>query len=156
MRYLIALFGILFLFNSCSYFTKNKEEKRKAAHLKYKKEEEILENKNYQYLSQLVSYKNNISKDTVDIVLKEYFKAYKGFSFNNTTNKLEENKAFSLDEKHKTDFIKGVVQEYKISEKSAYLIFYEIDYIFNLESMKDDIETIDCTVDGIESKLTPN
>ena len=156
MKHFTVLIVVLFLCNSCSYFTNDKEEKRKAAHLKYKKEEEISENKNYQYVSQLVSYKNNISKDTVNIVLKEYYKAFKGLSFNNTTNKLEETKAFSLDERHKLDFLQDIVENYKISEKSAYLIFYDIDSMFSMESMKDDIETIDYTVDEIESKLPEN
>lgn len=154
MKHFTVLIVVLFLCNSCSYFTNDKEEKRKAANLKLSKEEETLENKNYQYVSQLVSYKNNISKDTVDIVLKEFYKAYKGFSFNNTTNKLEETKAFSLDERHKIDFIKSIVKRHKISEKSAYLIFYEIDSMFNLAAITDNVETIDYIVDEIDSKLT--
>lgn len=151
-----SLIIALVLLNSCSYFTNDKEEKKEASHLKYKEAEVISENKNYQYISQLVSYKNNISKDTVDIVLKEYYKAYKGFSFNNTTNKLVETKVFSLDERHKLDFLQDIVEKYKISEKSTYLIFYGIDSMFSMESMKDDIETIDYTVDEIESKLPEN
>ncbi|MFV5694026.1 hypothetical protein ACM55G_01130 [Flavobacterium sp. LB3P122] len=156
IKYFVVLIMVLFLCNSCSYFTNDKEEKRKATNLKYKKEEEISENKNYQYLSQLVSFKNNISKDTVDIVLKEYYKTYKGFVFNNDTGKLEEMGTFSEDEMHKLDFLQDIVEKYKISEKAAYLILYEIDSMFSMESMKDDIETIDYTVDEIEAKLPEN
>lgn len=153
---IFTLLTVLLLLDSCSYFSNSKEEKREKMYLKHLKEEEILENKNFQYISQLVSYKNSVSKDTVNIVLKEYYKTYKGFSFNNTTNKLEEAKAFSLDEKHKLDFLQDIVEKYKIPEKSAYLIFYEIDSMLSMASMKDNIETIDNTVDEIASKLSTN
>lgn len=154
MKNIIFLFIALPLFNSCSYFSKEKEEKRKESQLKHKSEREVTENKNYQYVNQLVSYKSNVSKDTVAIALKEYYKTYEGFTFNNATQKLEESKVdFNLDEVNKLDFIKGIIQKYSLNEKSAFLVFYEIDSILKAQKMEDDIDSIYSKVDDIESSL---
>ncbi len=104
----------------------------------------------------MVTYKNDISKDTVEIVLKEYYKAYKGFVFNNDTGKLEETEVSLDHEISKLDFIKNVVQRYSLNEKSAFIILGEIDFMFNMESMKGDIETIDYTLNEIQSKSSEN
>ena len=154
MKHFIILIIVIFLCNSCSNFTNEKGEKRKAADLKYKKQEEFAENKNYQYVSQLVSYKNNISKDTVDIVLKEYYKAYKGFIFNNETGKLEETEVSLDDEINKLDFIKNVIQRYDMNEKLAFIILGEIDSLFSMEGLKDDIGTLEYNIDDLESGLS--
>lgn len=147
----------LMIVTSCSYFSNDKEEKKKQAQLKYKKEREAIENKNYQYISQLVSYKSNVSKDTVSIVLKEYFKTYEEYSFNNKTQKLEKVKVdFKLDEVDKLDFIKSVIKKYNLNEKTAFLVFYEIDSIIKMQKMEDDINSIYSTVDDIEMSLPEN
>ena len=73
---IITLILILFLLNSCSYFSNDKEEKRKAQILKWKQEKEIEANKDYLYINHSVSFETNIPKDTVAIVLREYYKTY--------------------------------------------------------------------------------
>lgn len=147
------VFSIMIL-TSCSYFSNDKEEKKKQAQLEWKKERETIENKNYQYVSQLVSYKSNVSIDTVAIVLKEYYKTYEEYSFNNTTQKLEEFKVdFTLDEVNKLDFIKSIIQKYNLNEKSAFLVFYEIDCIIKMKKIEDDVDSIYSTVDDIEMSL---
>lgn len=151
----VFFFVILFLtLTSCSYFSNDKEEKKKQAQLKREKERETIENKNYQYINVLVSYRSNVSKDTVAIVLKEYYKTYEEYTFNNTTQKLEEFKVdFTLDVVNKLDFIKSIIQKYNLNEKTAYLVFYEIDSIIKMQKMEEDINSIYSTVDDIEMSL---
>jgi hypothetical protein len=153
-HFAFLIISLLFL-NSCSYFSNDKEEKKKQAQLEWKKEREAIENKNYQYVNLLVSYRSNVSKDTVAIILKEYYKTYEEYAFNNTTQKLEEFKVdFTLDEVHKLDFIKSVIQKYNLNEKTAFLVFYEIDSILKMQKIEDDIDSIYSTVDDIETSLS--
>ena len=120
-------------------------------------EREAIENKNYQYIKLLVSYRSNVSKDTIAIVLKEYYKTYEEYAFDNTTQKLEEFEAdLTLDEVDKLDFIKSVVKKYNLNEKTAFLVFFEINSILKIQKMGDDIESIYLIVDDIELSLPDN
>lgn len=150
---IFTLITTLFLFNSCSYFSNNKEEKLKSDELKWKQEREIKANKDYQYINQSVSYQTHISKDTVAIVLREYYKDYEGFVFNKKTSKLEEIDELRLEDdvKHKLDFINDIIKKHFVNEKSTYLIFDKIDFIFNMQNTKDELETINYSVDELES-----
>lgn len=158
MKNIISLFLVFSLLSSCNYFSNDKEEKKKEAKLKYKKKVEDIENKNYQYVNQLVSYKSNVSIDTVTIVLQEYYKTYRQYSFNKATQKLEEfnDVDYLINEVNKIDFIENVIQKYNLNEKTTYLIFYEIDSIFKLQKIEDDIDSIYSTVDDIQMSLPEN
>lgn len=157
MKNIISLLLVFSLLSSCDYFSNNKEEKKREAQLKYKKKKENIENKNYRYVNQLVSYKSNVQIDTVAIVLKEYYKTYREYSFNEETDKLEElDIDYSLDEVNKLDFVENVIKKHNINEKTAFLIFDEIDSFFKIQQMGDNIDSIDSTVDDIEMNLPDN
>lgn len=151
----IALITALFSFNSCSYFSNDEEEKQNLDHLKWKQEREINANKDYQYINQSVSYETRISRDTIAIVLREYYKTYKGFTFNKEKNKLEEIDGFETeyddDKKHKLDFINDIVKKQFVNEKSAYIACNEIDKLFDIKIMKDDIQSIEESASDINS-----
>jgi len=139
--------------SGCNYFSNDKKEKLEAKLLKYKKEAELDENKNFEYSAKSISYKYNIPKDTVIIVLKEYYKEYEGYSFNEKSNKLEESD-FPIDEIHKLDFIKRLVNVNKINERTAYTVFNEIDLLHRLEWIEDDISSTRSDIEDIESQLS--
>lgn len=142
---------------SCNYFSNDKAVKKKQAQLKYKKDKEDVENKNYRYVNQLVSYKSNVSIDTVAIVLNEYYKTYREYSFNKTTQKLHMvHVDYSLNEVSKIDFIENVIRKYNLNEKATFLIFYEIDSILKMQKIEDDIDIIYSTVDDIQMSLPEN
>jgi hypothetical protein len=152
---IITLTSIIFLLNSCSYFSNDKEEKRKAENLKWKQEEEIEANKDYLYVNHSVSFETNIPKDTVAIVLREYYKTYIGFVFNKKRNSLEEIDTFPkiyFEGKniHKLDFINSIIKKQFVNEKSAYLIFNKIDYFFNNKNIKEELEYIESEVDDLK------
>lgn len=152
---IITLTSIIFLLNSCSYFSNDKEEKRKAENLKWKQENEIEANKDYQYVNHSVSFETNIPKDTVAIVLREYYKTYIGFVFNKKRNSLEEIDTFPkiyFEGKniHKLDFINSIIKKQFVNEKSVYLIFNKIDYFFNNKNIKEELEYIESEVDDLK------
>ncbi len=151
---IITLTSIIFLLNSCSYFSNDKEEKRKAENLKWKQENEIEANKDYQYVNHSVSFETNIPKDTVAIVLREYYKTYIGFVFNKKRNSLEEidtfPKIYFEDNTHKLDFINSIIKKQFVNEKSAYLIFNKIDCFFNNKNIKKELEYIESEVDDLK------
>jgi hypothetical protein len=152
---IITLISILFLLNSCSYFSNDKEEKRKEEDLKWKQEKEIEANKDYQYVNYSVSFETNIPKDTVAIVLREYYKTYIGFEFNKKRNSLEEIDTFPKiyfedNNKHKLDFINSIIKKQFVNEKSAYLIFDKIDYFFNNKNIKEELEYIESEIDDLK------
>jgi hypothetical protein len=150
-----TLILILFLFNSCSYFSNDKEEKRKAENLKWKQEKEIKANKDYLYINQSVSFETNIPKDTVAIVLREYYRTYIGFVFNKKRNSLEEIDSFPKiyfedNNTHELDFINSIIKKQFVNEKSAYLIFNKIDYFFNNKNIKEELEYIEGEIDDLK------
>lgn len=153
---IFTLIAVLLLLNSCSYFSNDKEEKQKAADFKWKQETELEVNKDYQYTLCAISYKSNISKDTVAFVLKEYYKTYKGCTFNNKTNKLEivdEMAVFEFGDKkkHKLDFINSIVKKQFVKEKSAYIVLNEIDNLLDLKIIKDNFQSLEESVSDINS-----
>lgn len=152
---IITLTSIIFLLNSCSYFSNDKVEKRKAENLKWKQENEIDANKDYQYVNHSISFETNIPKDTVAIVLREYYKTYIGFVFNKKRNSLEEIDTFPKiyfegNNIHKFDFINSIIKKQFVNEKSAYLIFNKIDYFFNNKNIKEELEYIESEVDDLK------
>jgi hypothetical protein len=152
---IITLILILFLLNSCSYFSNDKEEKRKAQILKWKQEKEIEANKDYLYINHSVSFETNIPKDTVAIVLREYYKTYIGFVFNKKRNSLEEIDTFPKiyfddNNTHKLDFINSIIKKQFVNEKSAYLIFNKIDYFFNNKNIKEEFDYIESEIDDLK------
>ena len=57
-------------------------------------------------MSELISYENNISKDTIRLILKEYYRTYDAYVFNEKLNRLQEDYShFKEKERHKIDFI---------------------------------------------------
>ncbi len=146
IKYILFLFLPILLLNSCGYFSDDEKEMQVKRALEWKREREDKENKNFQYIKQLVSYKSNISKDTVAIVLKEYYLAHEGFSFNNNTGKLDEIEDYPYNEIDKLDFINSIIQKHNLNEKTAFLLFYEIDFILKMQSMEDEISNISYTV----------
>jgi hypothetical protein len=150
------LITALFLLNSCSFFSKDEDVNQKEEDLKWKQETELEVNKDYHYALNAVSYKSNISQDTVGLVLKEYYATYKGCTFNNKTGKLEiidEMAVFESgdSEKHKLDFINSIIKNQFVSEKTAYIVLHEIQNLFDVEIMKDNIQSIEESVSDINS-----
>lgn len=153
---IVILITTSFLLNSCSYFSNDDKEKRKLADVKWKQKTELEANKDYHYTLKTVSYKSNISQDTVALVLQEYYKRFKGLTFNHNTNRLEVISeaavyGFGAEEIHKLDFITNVIEIQFIKEKSAYLILNEIDNLFDIKNMRDDIKYLDDNVSEIQS-----
>ena len=163
---LIVLQIVLLMFISCDYFSGNKEEdkqKRVDSIIKAHKQKRLLEvNKDYDFILKSIAYKNSFSRDTVGLILKEYYKHYEGYFYNNEKNKLDdvEESEFLKDEIHKLDFIKLIVSKYNINEKSAYLIFYEIkehftkeDIMLSIDDIEDNIWSIENSIENIDSKI---
>lgn len=153
---IVILITTSFLLNSCSYFSNDEEEKQKAEDFKWKQKTELEVNKDYHYTLKAISYKSNISQDTVALVLKEYYKTYKGCTFNNRTSKLEivdEMAVFesSDKEKHNLDFINSIVKKQLVNEKSAYIVFNEIDNLFDIKIIKDNFQSLEESVSDINS-----
>ena len=153
---IIALVTALFLLNSCKYFSNDDEEKGKEEKLKRVEKREIEANKEFQFINQSIAYETNISKDTVAIILKEYYKNYCEFVFDDSTKKFKEIDIYSQfklaknDEKTKMDFIYDIVKKQSINEKSAYLVFNKIEYFFNDKNIKEELEYIESEVDDLK------
>lgn len=156
---LIMLHISLLLLTSCKYFSSKEDEdkqRRVDSIIKAHKQEKILEvNKDYDFILNSIVYKNSFSKDTAEIVLKEYYKEYVGYAFNNKNNKFEEVKEtdYLEDEIHKLEFIKKLVEKFNISEKSVYLIFIEIENYFEKEEIRNNIDEIEYDIWDIKSSL---
>jgi len=156
---LIMLQISLLLLTSCKYFSSKEDEdkqRRVDSIIKAHKQEKIFEvNKDYDFILNSIVYKNSFSKDTAEIVLKEYYKEYVGYAFNNKDNKFEEVKetGYLKDEIHKLEFIKKLVEKFNISEKSAYLIFIEIENYFEKEEIRNNIDEIEYDIWDIKSSL---
>ncbi|WP_396154772.1 hypothetical protein [Flavobacterium macrobrachii] len=154
MKPIIFLIMISMIFGSCNLFSKKDKEDAEKQFLKYKLSREIEETKNFNYLSELISYEKNISKDTVQVVLKEYYKTFEAYTFNENINRLQENyNHYGEKESHKIDFINSLEKKYKINRKSLYLITYQIDDYFFKEENLNNIESLTYEIEDLNDKF---
>jgi len=148
MRKLIYLIPLIFLL-SCNPFSKkeNKEEKEKRRE-EARKERINEENKRFQFLCELVSYRTCISQDTVIIVAKKFYEQYEYVVFDG--NKIIDiNYDSHTSEPACYDFVENAIKQCQLPRKEVFLIFYEIDLYYKLEYMESTISDIDGFVYGI-------
>ena len=141
------------LFGSCNYFSKNEDEEKDKQFLIYELERDIAETKKYNYLSELISYKSETNIDTVRIILKEYYKTYKFYDFNEKTKSLKFNISnFKIEPKEDNNFISFLEKKYQINRKKLFLIIYEINLFFKLEYLEE-INNISSEIEDLNSKF---
>jgi hypothetical protein len=154
MKHIIFFIIISIFFGSCNFFSKNKEEEKNKSDLEYKLAREIRETKNFNYLSELISYEKNFSKDTIQLVLKEYYKTYEAYIFNENLNRLQDyDNYYRLNIPHKIDFINSIERKHKLNRKTLYLIINEIDNFFKSDNLND-IEDMKYDIEDLNDKFS--
>jgi hypothetical protein len=152
MKIIYVLIFFWFL-TSCNLFTKKDDNKLKFS--EYEREMEIYETKKFNYINELLHYKNGYDKDTIKLVLKEYYKSYKHFSFNEKSKLLKYNLQVGEGYLVKFDFINKLEKKYSLKRKDLFLITNEIDIFFRTEKL-DELETISEEVQDINSHFNEN
>lgn len=142
MKKIPYLLVLLLTISSCNYFSKDKEEEElKKRQQEYKLEQEIAETKTFNYLIEQIYWDKKINKDTIQIVLNEYYKEYKYFAFNSGTNYLEK-----MDRKYNTpthllDFVNATGGKTRIERNKIFIVTKEIELFFNFKKL-DQLEDI--------------
>lgn len=155
MKQIIFLIMISMIFESCNMFSKKDKEDVNKQLLKFKLEREKEETKNFNYLSELISYEKNISKDTIQLILKEYYKTYDTYVFNEKLNRLQENHSHFRDkETHKIDFINSLEKKYIINRKTLYMITNQIDEFFLKENNLNEIDNLIYEIEDLNDKFS--
>jgi len=153
MKQLLYIISLFFLI-SCSLSSKKgseDEEKQKRSE-QARKERIIEENKRFEFLCELISYKTNISQDTVIIIAKEFYQQYEYAIFEG--NKIVNiNYSSQIIEPKNYNFVENIIKHYQLPRKDVFLIFYEIDLYYKLEYMESTIDDIDCAIYSIDEKI---
>jgi hypothetical protein len=153
MKPIIFLIMISMIFGSCNLFSKKDKEEKEKQFMIYELKRDKAETKKYNYLSELISFKSETNIDTVRIVLKEYYKTYKFYNFNEKTKSLKFNISnFKIGTKEDYDFISFLEKKYKINRKKLFLINYEINLFFKLENLEE-ISNISSEIEDLNSKF---
>lgn len=155
MKPIIFLIMISMIFGSCNLFSKKDKEDVDKQFLKFKLAREKEETKNFNYLSELISYEKNISKDTIRLILKEYYRTYDAYVFNEKLNRLQEDfNHFKDKEMHKIDFINSLEKKYIINRKTLYLITNQIDEFFFKEDNLNEIDNLKYEIEDLNDKFS--
>jgi hypothetical protein len=155
MKPIIFLIMISMIFGSCNLFSKKDKEDVDKQFLKYQLAREKKETKNFNYLSELISYENNISKDTIRLILKEYYRTYDAYIFNEKLNRLQEDYShFKEKQRHKIDFINLLEKKYLINRKTLYLVTHQIDEFFFKEDNLNEIDNLKYEIEDLNDKFS--
>jgi hypothetical protein len=152
----LLCFLLIMISTSCNLFTKDKdEEEQNKRRLEYKLEREIVETKNFNYLSELISVEKEINLDTVKVVLKEYYKTYRYYNFNEKLNRLEENDDYDYKEEELNlfDFVNRIEKQNNINRKKTFLITNQVELFFKLEKLEE-LEIIKYELEDINSRFS--
>lgn len=150
---IIYLLITITLLTSCNFFSETKKVDINTTH--QPTGFEIEETKKFNYINELLHYKNGYNLDTIKIVLKEYYKNYRHHTYDDKSNILVFK--HQREEPYLTDleFINKLEKKYSLKRKDLFLIVNDVDFYFKTEHL-DEIETISEEVQDINSHFNKN
>jgi hypothetical protein len=146
MKKIFYLILLLFLV-SCNSLSKKENETQMN---QYQEERIDSKNKEFEFLCELVSYKTCISQDTVMLVAKEFYTQYGDAVFEG--NKIVDEQ-YRSSELSNYNFIATVIKQYHLPRKEVFLIFSEIDLLYRLDNLEDNVSYMEDMIYNISKKV---
>lgn len=144
--YLLATVG-------CSNRTEKSEAEIRVFKEKWKQESLIESNKDFQYLSLIVSAKTKISKDTTNMILKDYYELNNLAIFKDNSFEIIENNLKHKAIPHKLDLMNTIANKFTNDKTKVYVCYDEIEMHQELKKNSESLDDLYYTSSNLEEKL---
>lgn len=133
--------AVLILVLSIVACNDSSEDKLVSSHDDYQKELESSETKTLKFLSESIATEKEINIDTVDIILKEFYKEYRYFEYSDDKGVLEESDLSKMkDPIHLYDFVDKMQTKHEINRSILITVVSEANRYFKLEDIKENTD----------------
>ena len=122
-----------------------KEEEEEKQQQEAEEEQKLLvdANKEFKYLCELISYKTNVTSDTVSVILKEYYIENGNVLFDNDLNIIKQEYRITSDD---GNFVEDIISKYNFPRKTFFLVYHEIFSYFIIREIYNKLEYLEESV----------